>query len=787
MAAAAFFVLVLQISAAAAQNVSPLPFWTSSPVEGGTEYRFAGGSDSVEFKMFDPVSDSFAFGTVDTDGTLFVPEGGQAVVYTVDAGGKRGPAVSLFPVGEEELEPQFTVLNPVPGNWNNAQSLVVESSPSTEIYYSLTSSDPLESGFAYDGPVLIENTGRVELNIAAVSASGKEVRKKIEYTVAPVATVTDACVVPDADGSFPVPETALYSTGGNTVPYIPGRPLKFAGITEEPLYVPVTVRQNGFLFRYVLFLGRERPPDGNTFSPPDGIKIHDWNFVDFTFDGEVFYSFDNSSWQRYSGPFFVDRSEDQTVYWYTGTENAQINKHELPAKPSIDGLPPGGLTNKPADISLDRDGYAVQYVTGSVSSYPEENGYVFLSDEPVRFDTIYGNEQTYDLTAVVYHNGIRQGTVSTVFTIDKAPPMAPVFISSAQAPYSREPVSVTVQGEGDVFVSLETSGIEFGFTDDTDDTVSPAAVSGFEKNGGETVVLPGNDGPAVMYTLAAYASDSAGNTSVPAKYTVTVDRNNFYVAFSAEKGGDGSPGNPFASVSDAFALAGKRGFTRIHLGGTVFAEAPLEVTSRVELTGSKNSRIDMGTDAFFDIAGGSLEVSDCFIDQSFAVPESPGPDDLLARVLFRCSGGVLKMEDCVIVSSGSLSGIICSASGSQVSVSDTDITVQAEKYASVISASDSLIQLDNVRGTVIAQTVSVFSVSAGRFSLLDSLCTMTAERALAGEFFGADISLAGNSFVLSVSGKKRESDPFRFDGNAVLKKTEGNSFSGFSVPAAFRS
>ena len=48
------------------------------------------------------------------------------------------------------------IISPARGQWCNQQVLVLDSSSALELYYSFSGTDPFVSGFAYDGPVLIE-------------------------------------------------------------------------------------------------------------------------------------------------------------------------------------------------------------------------------------------------------------------------------------------------------------------------------------------------------------------------------------------------------------------------------------------------------------------------------------------------------------------------------------------------------------------------------------------------------------------------------------------------------
>ncbi|MBP5577142.1 MAG: chitobiase/beta-hexosaminidase C-terminal domain-containing protein, partial [Treponema sp.] len=78
---------------------------------------------------------------------------------------------------------QEDILSPVQGEWDNVQALVIDNREPCGIYYSLTGSDPLVSGFAYDRPVVIEETGDVKIRITAVYPDSRRDDFTVEYTV----------------------------------------------------------------------------------------------------------------------------------------------------------------------------------------------------------------------------------------------------------------------------------------------------------------------------------------------------------------------------------------------------------------------------------------------------------------------------------------------------------------------------------------------------------------------------------------------------------------------------
>ena len=78
---------------------------------------------------------------------------------------------------------QLKVISPIEGTFANRQMLVLETDGSGDCYYSLNGSDPEAFGFAYDGPVLIDLDGPVEIRIAKTGKLKEE--KTVKYTVLP--------------------------------------------------------------------------------------------------------------------------------------------------------------------------------------------------------------------------------------------------------------------------------------------------------------------------------------------------------------------------------------------------------------------------------------------------------------------------------------------------------------------------------------------------------------------------------------------------------------------------
>ena len=155
----------------------------------------------------------------------------------------------------------FVIVSPVEGTWANRQSLVLEVPEAYEVFYSFSGSHPMDSGFAYDGPVMIEAEGEVSLRIALVFPDGNAAVYTVDYTVAS----------PEDDLDNPLPlnfrqPVVSYTTGqsitiptgysyrlGNSSNFLPGeKVLALQGGSFPHRYLPCEVINGNRAWRFVL-------------------------------------------------------------------------------------------------------------------------------------------------------------------------------------------------------------------------------------------------------------------------------------------------------------------------------------------------------------------------------------------------------------------------------------------------------------------------------------------------------------------------------------------------------
>ncbi|MGP1587654.1 MAG: hypothetical protein ACTTHG_04860 [Treponemataceae bacterium] len=78
---------------------------------------------------------------------------------------------------------QNYVISPVEGIWGNYQTLVIDVPEGGAAFYSVTGDDPLNSGFVYDSPVLLELEGDVKLKVVVTKKDCICFENVINFTV----------------------------------------------------------------------------------------------------------------------------------------------------------------------------------------------------------------------------------------------------------------------------------------------------------------------------------------------------------------------------------------------------------------------------------------------------------------------------------------------------------------------------------------------------------------------------------------------------------------------------
>ena len=153
------------------------------------------------------------------------------------------------------------IISPSSGVWANKQPLVISENKNVEIYYSITGTDPAVTGFVYDGPVLIDQTGPVDLRIVAIDEKSNKQEFRISYSVkeelasdkevsAFISSISATPVLQYTAGdNIELPTTVKYKIGSDIehTSFLDGQTLKLSEKSSLAEYIPCIVAQGEIL------------------------------------------------------------------------------------------------------------------------------------------------------------------------------------------------------------------------------------------------------------------------------------------------------------------------------------------------------------------------------------------------------------------------------------------------------------------------------------------------------------------------------------------------------------
>lgn len=679
------------------------------------------------------------------------------------------------------------VLSPVEGVWANKQALILDVPEGVEVYYSFTGSDPLDFGFAYDGPVVLNATGSVPLRLAAVYQDGSVQQIKISFTVN---QPESAWQLPfDENRPFfnyspgdviPIPENFYYCLGDKKIPDLVGRPLYLEGAYFPARYLPCTVTDGVFSWRFVISTETPRETafdsglDNFYISPEEEppFIVSDWNYLTFT-KKNLIYTVDDNFWELADGSIYIDRDVPHTISWQSVAYEVgnPIYSITLPAKPTLE---------------LSYDGNQAAILEAPESYKIAIQGEQMNPVDTLKIDAFFGEEYRGDFLVDLYFENLYQGTTNFSVNIDKMPPAKPEILSSSNLFYNRDKVTVDFSVVPDSHILYNVSILASkpdGFNEmevDLHDE-KKLSLSDFVTYHGEPIQLSQEKTSATLYHLVAYSTDEYGNISAPSDYKVIIDPYNFYISTKnvASLEADGSLVRPFSSFTQALEVVKERDFTRLHLDGMCNIDSDIVITSKCEINGEGNSsglKLKEGNSIIVK-NGGQVSINNCILQL-----EETSLESLQSSSFFKINSATLNFSGCEIVASFNRSGSIFSADSSTIVLDDCGATIHAKQYASLISGIKTNATVTKGRYTVTATTAVAFSLSGGLFSLMDSECRIFSTLGRVAELSGVAATIENNTFFAELNGDSSaiaRVAPVWYDGHSKLKSYNNNEISGF--------
>lgn len=687
---------------------------------------------------------------------------------------------------------QAVIISPIPGNWSNFQSLVIHVPENTNVYYSFTGSDPLVSGFAYDRPILIEKIGEITLRVVTVHNEVLQGEQKVSFVVTPVPLKTDffneaqssPYLTISPDKPLSIPENFLYSIGEESAPYISGRTLSIDKNNNLTRVVPLLLKNEQNLYRFMLKIQPVETSEKiaeSTSVFPFKIECSDWTNFSFSPAEKFFVSVDNGNWFSEDFSLSLERNIPHTISWKE-KESEIVHTQILPIKPEILKYSHSSSINSAINLIISDPRF----------SFSSEHEKMLTS---YNIDTVYGDELAGTIDFNIYFAGVFQGIIPVTVVLDKKPPVAPVFVSDSNVFYSRKPITLSLNSDGEIYYKIVTPIIsDFGFDEHSDFTKIMSeqtdSETEFEKYNIAGITLQGSKNGAVFYNVEAYAVDFAGNKSEVSSFSSIVDPHNYYVvshALSTNKfPADGSPAKPYSDLPKLIeTLNQSKEFVRIHLDGSFISIPSLSVKTECEIIGSGGSKIEFENGEGFFLDGAKLTISNCIIEQNNKYENSNKidsktvtPEELYGINLFTVNNGTLILNQCEIVGILGLNGSVLKAQNSLVQIIDTGITGQTTKYNALITAMNCSVDITNSRFVSIAPTAVCFTMNLGTIDMRNSGCTLIADMARVGEFSRMDCRFANNIFKNENSDENQKA--LWIDKRSRLLENYNNTFEGFS-------
>lgn len=713
----------------------------------------------IYWRMYHPFYRSSASGETVSGNDIFVPRGAVVCAWGRDTAGNAGRVSSWEAFGHQQAASvvPVRVINPVPGEWANRQTLVIEHNPLWTVTYSLDGSDPAISGIVYDGPILLDLQGLVALRLHAAQGN-RTWSERIVFTVSeappPIALAPDASSGIIEVGEFlelQIPPSLSFGIDDPS-PYIPGgRSVLFTAMRGLGRLYPLAVSDRTNRWRWVLSSGNEAVPDDKPATTTRGLSVHDWYFFSFDDPDTVIFRIDNGQWQRYSTPVFIDRASDSSLQWYSPSrDKGAVHTVPFPAKPSLRGIPSQSSSFDPVFISVDDKRWKVYYrLSGKDDADSVLLGDGLLVETPAFSSTVF------DLDFDVYHDSLYHGSLRTRFELDRKPPRIPFVGVPPSFTFSRTPVILEPAGEDEVVIAID-----------------PPLFS----RDGNAYILHGQSDRAVDYTVSVFSRDAAGNVSPKRVQKIRVDIHALFVGQGKTSGvaGDGTPDNPYTSLDEAFDQIRDRSSWRIYLVSDTRLSRAHTVQSDVRLIGGDHTVL-ASADAFLFVSGGKLSLENCTLSRTAVVEtERPFIDAVRSSVAIHNSS---------VLDTGCSRSVLIRASDSGLIVGNSRLSVSALAHAIGIDARSSSVTITASTLTVTSRTLAVISLNSVRFHMTDS--TVQVSPRIAGraiEAWNSELSLSKSQLIRKPESASRriQDAAIWYDASSTIERLEQIAFSGFA-------
>lgn len=697
---------------------------------------------------------------------------------------------TIFFIAQLSLFAEVTIVNPAPGSYANLQTLVIEANGGEDVYYSFSGTDPLSQGFAYDGPVVLDVTGNVELRVAAVDASQNKTEQKVFFSVEAAQTEseennaflksfeTGPCFDFSAGSKMQIPFALGYSFLSSQE-FEKGREISISKKATMERYLPINISDGQKIWRYVLHVLPAEPGALSRVDVP--FKIEGWTNIVFN-DPKMIYSLDGSWWTGGSKIAVIDRNVSNEVYFQSAeySEQNPVTKILLPPKPALSVVRESDGSVK---IKAASDGAAKQkfFLAASPLSKTRLVAQGLFSE--LSIDAFPGEKIEEQLPVEVYCDQVYQGTLYADISVNRLTPNVPVIKSSATSSYARDDVFVTASCGPKLKVFYSVSNpVEISPNFDGLDLKELKYAQGeYSLYDGQKIALFGDTEKILAYKVSFYSQDEMGVQSATAEYSVAIDKYNYYVdpdSDSAEP--DGSPFAPFKDLTSLAKIARSKQFSRFFVKGTVALNpGEISVPNNVEFVGVGDARVSLPANCVLVLKNAGLYAQNIVWEKQNAVSPSKklrGAAKALTS-FFVLERSAATFKDCEIVARFSGDGKAFNCSSSSLKLESTGVTSNAEGYSCAVNSSgSSKISVLSSRVLSVADTAVAFSANGGELVLDNNFVQVTGRMGRPAEFVDALVSLTNNKFTAQVHGASDAAKSLYVGGKTKFLSNQGNVY-----------
>lgn len=672
------------------------------------------------------------------------------------------------------------ILSPAPGEWGNMQPLVISTDGECDVFYSLYGNDPLESGFIYEAPFIINRIGKIDIRVCAVDKSGKRSDFLISYSVTPTEADVDFRTkkfIDDISRSpirkyaagtdFVIPSSLVYSFEKNPARFYPGMTFSISPECALDRYVPCTVRLGDLAWHFVIHLS----PSNDSFVPQSNLpfSISGDGKVSFN-DKKFIYQIDDEFWGGKNSSLSLDRKNPHTIRWQS-VEYKEGNPVYSYSLPPLVGIKSSVNSDGSVDLfPASRYFSGKEYSLGKSSVSRASSSLCSAPSGSLHLETLPGDRLSTVLPVGVYCDGFYIGDVTSDVILDPLPPLAAGDFSLDDVIFSREKAHIKISsGEGTTlyFALSEPFVFPDGFFSSGSFSLPDVDAGPFKPYTGE-FDLEAVDGLATYYKVVSYALDKSGKRSGLSFYRVIIDENGFYAG--KDFAGKYFAGKHFADqerelsdFSDIVSLVNGRKFTRVYLcDGFRMGEGVYEISSDCTIVG-KGDVIELSGDSQIKIVSNAdVSFENCIFKKTAD------------------SGSIFSVEDSSLtLSSSELIGIfegeasLVSASGSDLNLKDTGLTVQSDKIASVLYANGSTVKAEDCRFTSSAPNVVNMTMDSSSLDVRGNSFTVIGRMGRNIELLGSRVSMEKNRFVTKLTGPS--SSPVWKDMTSLVERDVENT------------